>query len=143
MTKNRLIAGGAAVVVAVVYLLGYWPERQKRVALEAELSSLRQDVVELTARDNVSGILGQLLAAIDEAAAMNYGQAQTSASSFFDAVRREASVTSVAPFRSALESVLQRRDAVTSALARGEASVLDPLRQSATELRRALGYPVR
>jgi hypothetical protein len=58
-------------------------------------------------------------------------------------VREEAGRQQDATVRTSLDAVLMRRDAVTAALARGEAAVRGPLDQIESELRRALGYPVQ
>jgi hypothetical protein len=72
----------------------------------------------------------------------NYGKAQQLPSTFFDGVRAEASITPVGAFKAALEAVLQTRDQVTAALARGDQAALEPLRRSELQLREVLGYPI-
>jgi hypothetical protein len=90
----------------------------------------------------VGQLLGDLLNITEAVAALNYGQAQQLSSRFFDGVGAEAARTPAGALRTALEAVLQNRDQVTSALARGDQAVMEPLRRSQIRLREALGYPV-
>jgi len=139
---KRFLAAAVIVVGAAAYVAGYWPEQQRRMALEREVAALRAQVTDLEARVRAGRLLGQLLNVTEAVAALNYGQAQTLSSTFFDDVRTEAARAPGEEMRSALEGVHQRRDAVTSALARGDASVMDTLRTIQLKLRELLGYPV-
>jgi uncharacterized protein YPO0396 len=143
MTTKRVAigAGVAVVVLGVVYLLGYWPERQRRVALERDAAAQQTRVVELDARVRAARLLGDLLHVTDAAAAMNYGVARELSSAFFDEAREEAARTPDPDLRAALEQIGQRRDAVTTALARGDPRVVETLRELEIEFREALGYP--
>lgn len=139
---KRILAVGIVVLIGAAYFAGYWPERQRRVALEAEVAALRADRSTSRTQVAVARLLGQLLHATEAAAAMNYGEAQNLSSRFFDEVRAEVPRTEDPAMRATLESVQRTRDDVTAALARGDASVLGLLRQSQLQLRAALGYPV-
>jgi hypothetical protein len=142
MTTKRFLAGLTIVLIAAAYVAGYWPEHGRRLMLENEASALRARLDDAEARVRVSTLLGELLHISETVASMNYGQAQTRSSRFFDDVRAEIDRTPVAELRSALESALQRRDAITAALSRGDQAALEPLRALQIELRRALGYPI-
>lgn len=139
---KRFLAAAVIVVGAAAYVAGYWPEQQRRMALETEVAALRAQVADLEARVRGGRLLGQLLNVTEAVAALNYGQAQALSSTFFEDVRTEEARAPGAEMRSALEGVHQRRDAVTSALARGDASVMDTLRTVQLQLRELLGYPV-
>jgi hypothetical protein len=82
------------------------------------------------------------LDAIDAVAAMNYGQAQLLTSSLFDDIRAELSRTSESQYREALQGSLDRRDTITAALATGDASALEPLREMENRIRQVLSTPV-
>lgn len=145
MTRKKLVLIVTVTVIAigaVAYAAGYWPEHQRRVALEREVDAFQQRLAESDARVRLAGLLGQLLHVTEEVAGMNYGQAQILSSRFFDDVRAESDRAADAGVRTVLQSILQNRDAVTSALARADATVLDTLRHAQTQLRAALGYPV-
>jgi hypothetical protein len=141
MRVKRILFGVAVVLLAAAYLAGYWPERQRRTALQQEVEALRAQVADAHARAQVSSLLGDLLYLTEAVAVMNYGQAQDLSSSFFDRVQRESVSTAETRFATVLDDIHRQRDAVTAALARGDASVLQPLRQAQLLLRQALGYP--
>lgn len=143
MTRNRIIAVVTPVVLGAVFIAGYWPEHQRRVALEQELTAVRSQLNESEARLRMVSLLGQLLNLTEAVTALNYSEAQQLSSTFFDDVRVEAARTQNADFRTTLDAILQNRDAVTSALARGDSRVADSFRKSQVQLRAALGYPTR
>jgi hypothetical protein len=134
-------AMGLAAILAA-YLAGYWPERQRRVALEAEVAALQQRLAEADARVRLGRVLGELLQVIETIEAMNYGQAQALSSRFFDTVAGEADRATDPAVRSVLQAVARQRDPVTSALARGDGGIVGTLRDAEVQLRAALGYPV-
>lgn len=137
---KRGLAGLALLLIAAAYIAGYWPERQRRVALDDSVASLRAQLDEAEARLRAARLLGELLNVTDAVAARNFGQAQTLSSRFFDDVGNEATRTPLQDIRSALETILRDRDAVTRALALGEADVMQTLRSMQVRLREALGY---
>jgi hypothetical protein len=139
---KRFLLAAFVVVAAVAYLGGYVPEHRRRVLLENQVSVLTDQIAEAEARVRTARLLGDLLRVAEAAKDLNYGQAQTLSSSFFDDVRSEADKTPLAALHTALEAVLRLRDKVTSALARGDPAVVDTLYEAEVSLRHALGYPV-
>jgi hypothetical protein len=139
---KRVVAGVIVVLAVVAYVAGYWPEYQQRRAVETELAAVRSERDELDGQVRVARLLGQLLNVTEAVAALNFGQAQTLSSTFFDEVRAEAARTESADVRATLEAIHQNRDTVTSALARGDADVMGTLRSMQVRLRETLGYPV-
>jgi hypothetical protein len=128
---------------------GYWPQRQARTLAEREaaeakqqLSLSRADLARVQARDRRGRLLGQLLAIRDAVASRNFGEARVLSTPFFDGARDESAAEADTKVRAALDEILAHRDAVTAALARGEASVREVLVTIETELRRSLDYPV-
>jgi len=142
MRAKRVIVGMVVLVVGLAYVAGYWPEHRRRVALEVDAESLRERLADSEARVRVGRLLGEALNIREAVGSLNYGNAQQLSSTFFDGVRAEASITPVAPFKTALDAVLQARDEVTAALARGDQAALEPLRRSELQLREVLGYPI-
>jgi hypothetical protein len=140
---KTVLAVVVIVLIGVAWAGGYWPERQRRVAAEAEASALRGQLAAAEARVRAAALLGDLLALRDEVSARNYGQAQEFSTRFFDRVRAEAARTSEAGLGSALQGILDTRDAVTSALTKAEPGALDLLVRLEVRLRSALGYPVK
>ncbi len=142
MTMRRFAWSAILVVIGAAYVAGYWPERARRVVLEAENASLRTQLEDAETRVRVARVLGELIHVSEAVAVMNYGQAQTLSSAFFDRVLNEAGRTTDTDLRTTLDAILQNRDAVTGALDRGDPAALETLRQSQRRLREALGYPV-
>jgi hypothetical protein len=144
MTVRRFLISTTVIILVVgaVFLMGYWPERAKRVALEGEVATLRGQLDEAGARVRMGRLLGDLLVVIEATNALNYGQAQGLSSKFFDGVRLEADRTPVPSFKTTLEGILRNRDGVTAALTRGDAAALETLRSSERQLREALSYPL-
>jgi hypothetical protein len=138
---KRYFALLVTVLAGLAYLVGYWPEHQRRQALEEQVTNLQVELAEAQARVRLGGLLGQLLAAEDAVAAQNYGQAQALSSRFFDAVRVENTRTGAERFRDPLEKVVRLRDAVTASLTRGDPQALTLLRDGETLVRNALGFP--
>jgi hypothetical protein len=138
---NRYFATLVIVLAGLAYLVGYWPEHQRRQALEGQVTSLQVQLAEAQARVRLGGLLGQLLAAEDAVSAQNYGQAQVLSSKLFDAVRAEATRTAAGSFKDALEKIAGMRDQVTASLTRGDPQALTLLRDAETLVRDALGFP--
>ena len=137
---KRYFAVMVVFLAGLAYLAGYWPERQRRQALEGQLTSLRAELAEAQARVRLGGLLGQLLAAEDAVSAQNYGQAQTLSSEFFDAVRAEATRTAAGSFKDALEKIVRMRDPVTVSLTRGEPQALVLSRDAEALVRNTLVF---
>lgn len=136
MKKYWTIAILALLLVA--YLAGYWPERQRRTALEVQVKTLEGHLIESQARMRLGSLLSRVLVLTEVAAKSNYEQAQELSSTFFDEVRAEWDGAPQPRYRATLERILKARDGVTADLARGEPSVLEKLHQIQVELREAL-----
>lgn len=142
MSRTRVIWGLVILVVGAAFLAGYWPEHQRRVVFEGQAATLRAQLADAEARVRMARLLGEVLRVTEAVTALNYGEARELSSTFFDGVRAEAARTPVPSFKTALESILQRRDGVTAALSRGHQEAAELLRTSQMQLREALGYPV-
>jgi hypothetical protein len=105
------------------------------------VTTLRDRVADVEARNRAAALLGELLNVIDAVGVKDYGRAQQLSSTFFDHVRVESTASSIGSVRSGLSSVLGARDAVTSALARADGQVIDQLQKLGIQLRATLGYP--
>ena len=121
------------------FLAGYWPEREKRLAAEAESTALRSRTTALDDRVRAAQLHVDLLNLIDAIEAMNYGQAQTQSSALFDRVRSELGNVQNPELRTVFDEMLRQRDAVTGALSRGDAAALGPLSGSERKLRQLIG----
>ena len=97
------------------------------MALEVGAESLRERLADAEARVRMGRLFGEALNIREAVGSLNYGNAQPLSSTFLDGARAEASITSVAAFKTTLEAVLQARDQLTAALARGDQAALEPL----------------
>lgn len=142
MSRKRIAAIAAIVLVGVAFLAGYLPERRLRTAAQQEAVTLREQLEAAEARIRMAQLLGQALVVREVVVRQNYGQARELSSAFFDSVRREAGATPLDDFRSVLNEVLSRRDSVTASLAKADPGVVEVLHTIEVQMRRSLGYPV-
>jgi hypothetical protein len=129
------------VLAGLAYVVGYWPEHQRRQALEAQVTSLQLELAEAQAQVRLGTLLGQILAVEDAVSAQNYGQAQALASELFDAVRAQASRAAAGSVKDTLEAIARMRDPVTASLTRGDPEAEALLRDAEAQVRGALGFP--
>jgi hypothetical protein len=129
------------VALAVAYGAGWWPERKRAAAIEAEKAQLQGQLQAAEAKVRAGQLLGELLTIKETVQDLNYGQARGLSSPFFDHVRAETARATDPATRQALESIQILRDPVTIALTQGDAAALGHLREAERRLRVALGYP--
>ena len=129
------------VLLAAAYVAGFWPQRERVSALQAENATVQQRLEAAENRVRAAALLGELLTFKEVVQDMNYGQARTLSSPFFEHTAAEATRTTDPAVKQALAAVLALRDPVTVALTQGDASALAHLRESERRLRLALGYP--
>ena len=142
MSRKRIAAIAAIVLIGGAFLAGYLPERRLRTAAQQEAVTLREQLEAAEARIRMGQLLGQALVVREVVVRQNYGQAQELSSAFFDSVRKEAAASSLDDFRSVLTEVLSRRDSVTASLAKADPGIVEVLHTIEVQMRRALGYPV-
>lgn len=135
---KRTLIVAVVLLIGVAYLIGFLPERQRRLELEGEVASLRSRVADAEARGRVCGLYTRVQGLIDVVTQKNYGLAVQSSTAFFDGVRAESSRTNLPAVRMALQSVLEMRDLVTRTLTNADPASLDQLRRAAEFLRGAL-----
>jgi hypothetical protein len=138
---KRAILIAVVMVVGLAYLAGFWPQHRQLSDLRSQLQETQARLAAAEARIRLGDVLGRLLALSDAVAAKNYGQAATLSSSFFDAVRSEASRAARPDVTATLHEILNARDRVTTAIAGTDPALTGILKQQEQSLRRALGYP--
>ena len=126
--KKKIIV--AAIVLVAAFLAGFVPQFIKASRLENELRQSRQDAAGAELRELIGF-------AYVQASQKNYGLAAETSSRFFTRAREAANQTQDANHRKALEELLAMRDGVTAALAKGDAAVMDDLRQLFVKTRQA------
>jgi hypothetical protein len=142
MSMKKAAALAVIVLVAVAYLAGYWPQHRQLTEARAQVEQLQSRLDAAEARLSLAEVLGQLLRLSDADAAKNYGEAAALSSSFFDAVRAEASRTTSPDTRTVLEDILNTRDRVTTAIAATDPMLGQVLDAHEGRLRQALGFPI-
>lgn len=106
------------VLLIAAYLAGYWPQR----GLKDQLATAKS--VTQTCR-----LQNELMDILDQVQSQNYGTAQQIAGQFFNDLHNQIDDPANAPFRQNLQAILDRRDAVISALAKADGSIAGTLRQ--------------
>ena len=140
MRKRLIGAVAVVIVIAVTYLVGYWPQRSLRRAVETQAGELEARAGAAEARVRTGELLGRALTVKELAMRQDYGQAMERSSTLFDAIRHETATISDAQLRDGLNAALGMRDRVTARLAKGEPTSVEILHDVELELRRALGY---
>ncbi|MGA7990712.1 MAG: hypothetical protein WCC53_04705 [Thermoanaerobaculia bacterium] len=138
--KKALVFGVVLLSVGA-YLFGFLPQRQRRLALEAQVASLELRLKTAEARGRLYALYTRSQGLLDLVAQQNYGHAQQLSSGFFDDVRAEAGRTPEPEFGKALLAVLSTRDAVTAGLTKADPGTLEPLRRATGMLQAALEKP--
>jgi uncharacterized protein (DUF2267 family) len=136
---KRVLVVLALAAIGAAYFVGYWPERQARVASERTLEAMRANLERAEARNRLYGLQSKLSDLLGTVEARNFGEAQGKATAFFDAVRAEASRSDQAGATKALEGILEGRDSLTIAITQNDPAALEMLRGAMTRVRAALG----
>ena len=131
--NNKVVI--SAIVLVVVFLVGFVPQYAKVNRLEAEL---RQARLENTSAE-LRGLAG--LAYI-QASQKNYGIAAETAARFFNRVREAANQTPDGNARKTYEDLLISRDKIAAQLAKGDAGVMGDLQDLFVKTRKVTGAPV-
>jgi len=110
-------------LLVAAYLVGYWPQR-----------GLKDDLAAAKSVTQSSRLQNQLMDILDQVQSQNYGTAQQIAGQFFNDLRNQINDPAYAPYRQSLQAILDRRDAVVSALAKADGSIAAPLRQDLAQV---------
>ena len=127
MSKQIMVV---AVLLIVAFSAGFLPQYAKGKRLEKELGEARQENNMAQLRD-LAGL------AYLQASQKDYGLAGGTSSRFFDRTREVASQTPDSSGRKPLEDLLNLRDQITVALARGDPGVLNDLQTLLVQTRQA------
>ena len=128
----------AAALVAAAYLAGYWPQHQRVLSLDEDLRLANSRLADAQAEIRIYQLENRLLGLREKTEQKNYGEAQKLSTDFFDRVRSEIPQAGKASVQSLLESTLQKRDAVTAGLTKGDLATPDLLRQILVGFRQAV-----
>lgn len=138
---KRVIFAVVVVLIALAYLAGYWPERTKLREAQSKLDQVSSQLTSAQQTVRLYRLQDQILTLVHETASQNYGNAMTLSTKFFDGVREEISQVQQPALKASLQSILAQRDAVTTALAKGDPAVHDMLQQAASNLHQIVEQP--
>ena len=105
-----ILAIGGVAALAAAYIAGYFPEHQRRTAMESQLAASRADLAVAESSVRTSRLLGAVLVLEEAALNQDYGRGGDRASMFFDDVRAELSRTADRARRDRLQRILDYRD---------------------------------
>jgi hypothetical protein len=139
--RAKLVFVGVVIVaIAAAYVVGFWPERGRRLESEAQTAQVQTQLAAAEARLRAGQLLGRVLTVKELTARQDYGVALERSSALFDAIRQEAAQTPDPRLRETLTAVLGRRDAITAGLAKADPATADALHEAELQLRTALDY---
>jgi hypothetical protein len=126
-------------ITIAIYLCGYWPTKRR---LDQTVDQLRRNSAQLSDAQekigiyNLQNVLLKLLANVGQ---NNFDAAQPLSSRFFDGVSNEINRTGQAAIRGALEPILEKRDTVTSGIARKDPATADLVRKISDDFTQLAG----
>lgn len=130
--KNRIIV--AAVLLVVVFLVGFVPSYVKANRLENELREARRE-------QSLAQLRDLACLAYFQAIQKDYGLAANTSTRFFNRTGEAANQASDASARKQLEDLLRFRDQITAELAKGDPGVLNDLQSLFVKTRQATRIP--
>lgn len=139
MKRAGIIIG--IILIGAAYVLGFWPQYQKRKSSQRQLELANVQVANLQSRIQLYQLQHDLLGVIRQTEQKNYGQASALSTKFFDAIRIDLPRQTQPKVKTALQSILQQRDAVTSALAKADPSALGLLQPLENKMFQVLSEP--
>lgn len=141
MKRAVIIIG--IVLIGVAYFFGFWPQYQKVQSAESQMQILSKEFSQAKERVALYRLQHELLAVIRQTDQKNYGQASALSTAFFDSVRDELPRQTDPKAKSALQSILQQRDAVTSALAKGDPGAIGLLQPIETTMFQTIDQSIK
>ncbi len=127
--RSKAILIIAAVALVAAFLLGFVPQYMRANRLENELQAARAEAGRCSTQLRFSRAAQAAALMHLEVARKNFGNAGGHASSFFNQVRALLNDTSDPGARGPLQRMLEYRDSVTAALARGDAAAEQQVRE--------------
>ena len=128
-------------LLVVVYLAGYWPQHGQLQETDSRLQSTNTQLANAQARLRIYALGDRLAQLIETIEKKNYGDAQKLSSECFDQVRAEIMRSEDEKRKTVLQAILDKRDAVTTGLAKGEPGTVEAVRQFSRELRQLVESP--
>jgi hypothetical protein len=131
---KRVIFGIVVLLIVGAYLAGYLPQNTRLRDAESKLAQVSSQLDTAQQSVRLFRLQDQAFLLVQETANQNYGNAMTLSTKFFDGVRDEISRAKQPALKSSLESILAQRDAVTTALAKGDSAANGMLQKTVATL---------
>jgi hypothetical protein len=126
--KTVAIITGALIGVFIAgFLIGYLPQRRTIESLQEQIAGMEQQSAALQQSLKLAELRGAAGLMSYRANRENYGEAAKLSTGFFNGVREMIDEVENEAARRNLQSILERRDEVTAALAQADPSVKDAL----------------
>lgn len=113
------------ILLAIAYVAGYWAQHKKLLQVQSKLSETSAKLSKVERTVHLCQLQGQLVILVQETENKNYADALGLSTKFFDGLRHELDNTPPSSLKSSLQSALNQRDAVTTALARNDPKAHD------------------
>lgn len=125
MRRAGVILGILLIVGA--FFVGFWPQYQTARKVRGQLKTATTQLSRLEEQVGLSKLQQDLLGIIRQTSDKNYGNAASLSTHFFNEVSQEQERQTQPQVKASLQSILAKRDAVTSHLAKGDPSALGVL----------------
>lgn len=126
------------VLIIVAFAGGYWLEHNQWSAANAKAEAASAQLASAEGRLDLYHLQDQVLTLVQDTANKNYGDASSVSTTFFDNLATEIGRTSDPAVKSALQTMLNQRDAITAALAKGDPQARDLFAQLLISFRQTL-----
>jgi hypothetical protein len=126
------------VLIILAFGGGYWLEHSQYSAANSKAESASAQLASAEDTLDVYHLQDQVLTLVQDTTNKNYGDAATVSTKFFDDLSAEIGRTSDPGVKSALQPMLNQRDEVTAALAKGDPKAHDLFVQLLDSFRQVL-----
>lgn len=127
------------VLLAIAFGGGFWWAHEKTESVQNKLNTASAQLAQANSTVRVCGLQDQLLTLVEDTGNKNYGEAATISTTFFNNLGGDIPQESEPGVKSAMQTILARRDQVTSELAKGDPASHDLFVQMLATLHHALG----
>lgn len=108
------------VLMALSFGGGFWWEYSRAGSVQTKLNSANTQLARENDTIRLCRLQDELLTLVEDTGNKNYGDAATASTAFFNQLSSEVSQTTQSSAKSAMQSILARRDQVTADLAKAD-----------------------
>jgi predicted negative regulator of RcsB-dependent stress response len=125
-------------LLVLAYVAGYWPYHKKVVEMQKASVWFDTRVWQLESSLRLYRLQSQLVTLVQETEKKNYANAAELSTKFFNTLSGAVPLAASPAPRASLQTILNQRDAVTAALAKGDPAALDLLKQMLATLTQSI-----